>query len=275
MGKITNLLGGHLVKPPSEGYDVFLIAGQSNALGAGLGHKHRLDRPHGNVHQFAGSGRKAGKVLRGEHPLWHHTRAPGVGFGLMFGKLHAEATGRPVLLVPAARGESGFHPHVGFSWDVTDQPGTINLYRFASQQLASALSAHPGSELRAILWHQGEADVWHLGQHEYAVKLDALITGFRDEFGTAPFILGQMSPDRMAEASELFPGYPRIDAAQRDTPTRVPLTAFVEAPHGLFNSPEDKLHFSAEGQRELGRRYYKEYRRLTARLSSPASSNQR
>lgn len=259
MGKILNVLGGRRVKPAAPGYDVFLVAGQSNALGAGVG---QAGPSHPRVHQFAGSGRNAGRTLVGEQPLWHHTRAPGVGFGLTFSALHAEATGKHVLLVPVARGESGFFPQNGFSWDIEDQPGTVNLFNFARQQLAAALAAHPGSDLRGILWHQGESDVRHLGQDEYAVKLDALIAGFRNEFGPVPFILGQMNPDRMAEASAELPGYPLIDAAHRDTPSRVPLARFVDGPAGMFNSADDKLHYSAEGQREMGRRYYDQYRRL-------------
>lgn len=262
MGRITNLMGGRRIKASKRGYDVFLIAGQSNALGAGLGPSNRLDRPHASVHQFAGSGRKVGQVLVGEHPLWHHTRAPGVGFGLTFGRLHAESSSRPVLLVPAARGESGFHPQNGFSWNIEDHPSVVNLYRYACTQVAAALEAHPGSQLSGILWHQGEADVRHLGQQDYSAKLDALIVGFRAQFGEVPFLVGQMNPDRMKEARDELPGYPLIDAAHRDTPNRVPVTRFVEGPGGMFNSPTDKLHYSAAGQRELGRRYYEEYRRL-------------
>lgn len=259
MGRLLNVLGGRRVRPPSGGYDVFLVAGQSNALGAGVGTERRIV---GVVHQFAGSGRNAGRTLVAESPLWHHTRAPGVGFGLTFADLYSEATGRPVLLVPVARGESGFFPQGGFSWDVEDQPGTANLFKFACQQLADALAAHRGSVLRGILWHQGEADVRHLSKDEYAAKLDALIAGFRAEFGQVPFILGQMNPDRMDEARETLPGYPIIDAAHRETPSRVPLTRFVEGPAGMYNSAVDKLHYSAGGQQELGRRYYAEYRRL-------------
>lgn len=259
MGKILNVLGGRRVRPYTRGYDVFLIAGQSNALGAGIGPSHRSSRA---VHQFAGSGRNAGRTLVAEKPMWHHTRAPGVGFDLTFGDLHAEATGRPVLLIPAARGESGFFPKFGYSWDVQDQPDTVNLFKFASKQVASALSVHPGSQLQCILWHQGEADVRHLSENEYATRLDALISGFRTQFGEVPFIVGQMNPDRMAEASDELPGYPGIDAAHRGTPERNPLTGFVAGPSGMFNSADDKLHYSAAGQRELGRRYYAEYRRL-------------
>lgn len=260
MRKLSNLLGGRRATPAKSGYDVFLIAGQSNALGAGLGHDAVLDRAHRNVHQFAGAGRKAGQVLTGAHPLWHHTRAPGVGFGVTFGNLHAEATGRPVLLVPVARGESGFVPQNGFSWDVEDHPDTFNLFRYACRQLDTAVAGGSGRVLRAILWHQGESDVRQgMNSDEYLERMDALITGFRRRFRTVPFILGQMSPDRMAEYGG---GYLDINAAHQAIPRRVELSAFVEAPSGMFNSTDDKIHFNAAGQRELGRRYYDEYLRL-------------
>lgn len=260
MRQLSKVLGGRRATPAEGGYDVFLIAGQSNALGAGMGHDTALDRAHPNVHQFAGSGRKAGQVLTGAHPLWHHTCAPGVGFGVTFGNLHVEATGRPVLLVPAARGESGFVPQNGFSWDVDDHPDTFNLFRYACRQLDAALGEGTGRVLRGILWHQGESDVrQRMNSDEYLERMDALITGFRGRFGTVPFILGQMSPDRMAEHGGT---YLDINTAHHAIPSRVALSAFVEAPSGMFNSTDDKIHFNAAGQRELGRRYYDEYWRL-------------
>lgn len=259
MGKLLNALGGRRVKPSESGYDVFLVAGQSNALGAGAGQDNVLDAPHRNVHHLAGSGRNAGNILAGEHPFWHHTRAPGVGFAQTFGKLHTEATDRPVLIVAAARGEAGFHPDGGMTWDPADTSGATNLYTFAVKQLYIAITANPANVLRGVLWHQGENDSRHLDEAAYADRLDTLIAGLRSEFGMVPFVLGQMSPDRMAEHGG---GYPGIDAAHRNTPSRVPLTAFVKAPTGMYNSEAEKIHFNAAGQRELGRRYYEEYRRL-------------
>lgn len=143
MGKILIALGGRRVKPSATGYDVFLVAGQSNALGAGVGQDQDLDAPHKDVHQFAGSGRNAMRILAGKYPFWHHTRAPGVGFAQTFGKLHTEATGRPVLLVPVARGESGFYPQGGYTWDPDDATGTPNLFTFACKQLHLVLTTAP------------------------------------------------------------------------------------------------------------------------------------
>lgn len=264
MGKLLNALGGRRVTPCEAGYDVFLVAGQSNALGAGVGQDKVLDAPHRNVHQFAGSGRNAGNIVAGEHPFWHHTRAQGVGFSQTFGKLHTEAAGRPVLIVPTARGEAGFHPDAGLTWDPEDTTGATNLYKFAVKQLYMALTTHPANVLRGVLWHQGENDSRYLDETAYAARLDSLINALRAEFGTVPFILGQMSPDRMAEHGG---GYPGIDAAHRSTPSRVPLAAFVEAPAGMYNSEAEKIHFNAAGQRELGRRYYREFTRLAGLVS--------
>lgn len=264
MGKISTVLGGRRVQPSSSGYDVFLVAGQSNALGAGAGQDKVLDAPHPNVHQLAGSGRNAGRIVAGEYPFWHHTRSQGVGFCQTFGRHHTEAAGRSVLIVPAARGEVGFHPEGGMTWDPADTTGATNLYKFAVKQLYIALTAHPANVLRGVLWHQGENDSRFLDEATYAQRLDSLIYGLRSEFGTVPFIVGQMSPDRMAEH---VGGYPGIDAAHRATPSRVPLAAFVGAPSGMYNSRTDKLHFNAEGQRELGRRYYREFKRLAGLAS--------
>jgi len=198
-------------------------------------------------------------VVAASDPLLHQQKATGVGFGMTFAKLHAGATGRPVLLVPVARGSSGFHPADGFTWDRHDISGAFNLYDFAGDQLAAALATHPENRLAGILWHQGENDARN--PDGYAAKLDALIAGLRARFGMAPFILGQMSPDRMAEVAEEVPGYRVVDAVHRDTPNRHPAVSFVEAPAGMFNSETEKIHFNAAGQRELGRRYYEEYRR--------------
>ncbi|MCA4133054.1 sialate O-acetylesterase [Arthrobacter sp. M4] len=266
MGRLMNALGGRRAKPSNDGYDVYLIAGQSNALGAGVtDFDPHLDRADSMVHQFAGCGRKAGQILEGTHPLWHFTRATGVGFGVEFGNRAAGASGKHVLLVPTARGETGFFPHNGFTWDPNDKSGAVNLFEFACRQLSKALATHPANRLRGVLWHQGEADTWHLELDEYAAMLDHLIVGFRTRFGEVPFIIGQMSPDRMSEGlAEGIVGYPKIDAAHRDTPRRMSLTAFVEAPAGLYNSANDKVHFSAAGQREFGLRYFEAYQQLAS-----------
>ena len=54
-----------------------------------------------------------------------------------------------------------------------------------------------------------------------------------------------------------------IDAVHADTPNRWPLCTFVPGPRDSYNSPDDR-HYSAAGQRELGRRMWQQYREMCA-----------
>lgn len=236
---------------------VVAILGQSNAQGAGIGYDPVLDTPHPMVMQLPARGLRRGITVATE-PLTHPVKiGQRVGPGLTFGKLMHAATRQPILLVPYAEGQTGFHPTNGRTWDPDDTTAKRNLYREGKVQIARALRG--GNELAAIIWHQGEDDTWHLTQEQYAARLDRLIDDLRASFRTVPFIIGQMNPDRMAEGND---GYPGINAAHADTPNRRPLTAFVEGPTGMFNSAEEKIHYSAAGQRELGRRYWAAYEGL-------------
>lgn len=225
------------------------ILGQSNALGCGVG---APTPPHPMVHQWPGSGRTRGAVVAGVDPLFHHTPARGVGFGTTFGRELSASTGTGVLLVPTARGESGFTSIDGHTWDPRDRSTKVNLFDFASTQIESAL-ALPKTTLTAVLWHQGESDVPHMDAAQYCDALDALIEALRERFGAVPFLVGQMSPDRMAEGHRNYPGINSVHATVADRHT---LSSFVEGPVGMFNSDDEKIHYSASGQRELGNRMW-------------------
>ena len=54
-----------------------------------------------------------------------------------------------------------------------------------------------------------------------------------------------------------------VDAVHADTPNRWPLCTFVAGPRDSYNSPDDR-HYSAAGQRELGRRMWQQYREMCA-----------
>ncbi|OZE89996.1 hypothetical protein CH298_13520 [Rhodococcoides fascians] len=240
---------------PRDSYQAVAILGQSNALGCGIG---APTAPHPMVHQWPGSGRTRGAVVTGVDPLFHHTPARGVGFGTTFGRELATSTGTGVLLIPAARGESGFTPIDGHTWDPRDRTSKVNLFDFASTQIESAV-ALPNTTLTAVLWHQGESDVPHMDGAQYSDALDALVHALRERFGAVPFLVGQMSPDRMAEGHA---NYPVINAVHASIAERHALSSFVEGPVGLFNSDEEKIHYSAAGQRELGTRMWNAYRKL-------------
>ena len=237
-----------------EPYLVVVVLGQSNAHGAGVGlDRDGLDAPHPRVHQWAASGRSKNTVVAGSNPLFHEVPSKAVGFGPTFAGHLADATGRPVLLVPYARGDSGFARIHGISWDPSDTGARVNLFHDAMTRIRSGMNLAAGNELAAVLWHQGESDVPLLTGPTYAEKLDLLIDTVRAHFGEVPFVLGQMVPEEIEGGHA---NYPVIDAVHADTPRRRASVAYVPGPRNLYNSETEKIHYNAAGQRELGRRMW-------------------
>jgi len=256
--------------PRKAGADVVLLVGQSNMQGAGLPYDPALDAGFDGVEQLAGSGPYAGKVLPAEDSLFHVTQylfggSPAVGPGMEFGRqlwLHQEAA-RKVLLVPAARGGTGFAGNADYSWDPDNKAAAVNLARRAADACARALALNPSHRLAAILWHQGEADAMaRVDERWYRRKLLQLIDLFRAELGPVPFLAGGMVPEWITAS----PSARGIDRVHRSISSERPLTAFVEGPQGAATAG-DIIHYSAAGARELGLRYFRAYSKLTGGLS--------
>jgi hypothetical protein len=247
---------------PDRPYLVVPILGQSNAFGMGFPlDPAGLDKPHPLVHQWAMCGPSKNTVVAGVDPLFHEIPGKGVGFGVTFAKRLADETGRAVLLIPGARGDTSFTPKNGYTWDIDDTATRVNLYRQAIRAIDAALEHHPGSEVAVVLWHQGETDVPLMSAPAYQRKLDALIDAMREAYGgELPFLLGQMVPDEMEISHK---DYTAINAVHADTPNRRGRTAFVPGPRSAINSPTDR-HYSAAGQRELGQRMWSAYREMCA-----------
>jgi hypothetical protein len=249
---------GIAVAAPEQPYLIVPILGQSNAYGMGLGRDPAgADRPHPLVHQWAMSGPSKGTVVAGVDPLFHEVPGTGVGFGVTFAKQLAGETGRVVLLIPGARGDTAFSPKNGYTWDVDDTGTRTNLYRNAMSAIDGAIARCPGSTVAVVLWHQGESDVPLMAGPVYQQKLDRLIDDIRARYGAnLPFLLGQMVPEEMELSHKDYSG---IDAVHADTPNRRTDTAFIPGPRSRINGGEDR-HYNAEGQRELGRRMWIAYR---------------
>lgn len=245
------------VPPPSRPYLVVPILGQSNAFGMGLPlDPTGADKPHPMVHQWANSGPSKNSVVLGADPLLHETPARRVGFGVTFAKALTEATGRAVLLVPCARGDTSFHPKNGYTWDIDDTRTRRNLYREAVRAVDAALLQYPGSTVAVVLWHQGETDVPLTEPAVYQAKLDALFDDLRVRYGDlTPIILGGMVPEEMEFSGKDYTG---INAVHVDTPNRKPRTAFVPGKPNSFNSDVDR-HYNAAGLHALGQDMWRAY----------------
>jgi len=252
---------GIAVPEPPQPYLIVPILGQSNAYGMGRGlDLDGPDRPHPRVHQWAMCGRSEGTVVGAVDPLLHEM--PGrqvVGFGMTFAKKLADATGRTVLLIPGARGDTSFTPKNGFTWDPADRVTRRNLYWNAVAAIDRALDRYPGSRVEAVLWHQGETDVPLMDAATYQVKLDSLIDDLRGRYGVdLPVVLGQMVPEEMELSGK---DYAPIDAVHADTPRRRARTAFVPGRRGYINGGVDR-HYNADGVRHMGADMWGTYRRL-------------
>ena len=262
---------GIAVQRPEQPYLIVPLLGQSNAYGMGVGlDPTGLDRPHPLVHQWAMSGPSKGTAVAGVDPLFHEVPGKGVGFGVTFAKRLADETGRAVLLIPGARGDTAFSPKNGYTWDVDNTSTRTNLYHRAISAIDAAIAAYPGSTVAVALWHQGESDVPLMAASVYQKKLDRLIDDIRARYGQdLPFLLGQMVPEEMEQSHK---DYSAINAVHIDTPSRRPRAAFIDGPVGCINGGEDR-HYNAAGQRELGRRMWTSYSEMCAdRLAGYASA---
>ena len=67
-----------------------------------------------------------------------------------------------------------------------------------------------------------------------------------------------MGPEEMERSTK---DYSAINAVHEGTPVRVPRTAFVKGPRAAYNSETDR-HYSAKGQRALGRAMWSAYRAM-------------
>lgn len=284
------------------GYDVILLIGQSNMVGTARTETTNalLDYTSPRIEQW-GQSTSAGTNERpclAQDPLQH---ADGLGVGgslsMSFARWYENglAAGRKVLLVPCAWGGTGFsNPNtattsiggasVTLNW-LANTPG--NLLDLAIKRVNRAMAYHPimnpapayaGStpptpspynSLKAVLWHQGENDVFtSVSEAQYRAYLQDLVADVRTRVSGAsdatPFIVGLPTPAFVASNSNAGPivvlpkvgnvayfGRPNCGFADSLTPTPLAMNA------------ENNIHFSSQGSRDYGARYYERFLRMT------------
>jgi hypothetical protein len=241
---------GVLSNGVTVGYDVILLIGQSNMVGRTGPIDPALDATDSRIKQY-GSNRQVLEVA--QDPLDHlDETANTVGPGLSLAKHYADnylASGREVLLVPAADGGTSFG--TGFWRD--GGTGYTNAIARANE----ALSLGVDTRIVMMAWHQGESDM-AMTEADYASDLDVLIGGFRSSITGAtdcPFIVGEVSPS----SAQYGAG---VAAALLDTPNRVSTAGYVSTSDLPLSG--DNLHFSASSSRTLGVRYSEVYGGLSA-----------
>ncbi len=245
------------------GYDVFLIAGQSNTL-AGCCVEAGEVIVHEDVLQLGRYGENNLQIIPAVDPLEHHSLMENkIGFATTFASLYANAylaSDRKVLLIPAGKGGTGFADD---NWNPGD-----TLYNDAVMRTNHVLNKIPHTKLKGILWHQGERDILKHNRG-YEESLDNMLNTLRKDITHAdentPIILGGMVPywvdqkKRRREEQKII----------MDTPNRISNVWFAN-PYKPFviekpDNTVDDIHYDAAGQKELGVRYFNAWQQVLAK----------
>lgn len=258
---LVPLTSPNLLRPADIGYDVILLAGQSNMRGSEVAFDAvRYDVVNPRVWTWPAYGQEVGLLKVATEPLSHPGAGTvGVGPGFSFAHWYAGAvpSNRRVLLVPAAVASTALAA-VGAPWNVTTAaPASLYLDAKAAAKAALA-AAGANARVTAILWCQGEADAGA----GYQAALDALVAGFRADFPAAAFVVLQMAPDFIA-ANPSTAGV--VNAVHIDTPRRLLNSGFADG-STVFGPSVDGTHYTGRNQRENGRRLVAAYFRAVSNV---------
>jgi len=239
------------VKPPIDKskFYLFLLAGQSNM--AGRGKVEPVDTlPNPKVLTLNSSG----EWEVAKDPIHFDRSYAGVGPGLTFGKLMAEAdTSTYVGLIPCAVGGSSIN-----SWlPALDTAKTGKNYKVA---ISRTITATKSGTLKGIIWHQGETDCTEKGVVNYQKKLIDVVNGLRSDLKNPrlTFIAGELptfqtqKPDKEKKL-QFNPYVAPINAVLQNLKSILRDFNYVLATN--TDHIGDYLHFNAASARLMGERY--------------------
>lgn len=241
------------VDPNDIGFDIILLAGQSNMSGRGASDA-AVDIADSRVFQWDATN---SKIISASASLLHYefpTNDTKIGPGLWIGRSYAAGSppNRPVLLVPAASGGTSIVAGASVTWNA-GSPGGTNYEAAitrANNAITAAVALYPNSRFVGVIWHQGESDADNsVSQTNYTNALTAVIAGFRARITGASsswFVIGGMCPEVITAGSA---NYTPIDLAHKAVAAAVTKCYFVAGPTG---QKLDAWHYTAAGARQLG-----------------------
>lgn len=241
----------------SLGYDVWLIAGQSNAAGAATPIDPAFEYIDPRIEQWGLLGNYYNKQIVASDPLkFPEGLTTTLSAGLHFARLFVNtlAPNRKVLLVPAAWGGTGL---VGGRW----QPGNPggDLYEQAIAATNLAVTSNPNNVFRGVLFAQGETEADNgTIPGDWITAIDALITGFRSRIVggvNSLFLVGGMVPSWVGGIARRN----AIDAAHKNIPNRIERSWYIPGVINADNTPNglgiERIHYGADGLRQIGKQY--------------------
>jgi Carbohydrate esterase, sialic acid-specific acetylesterase len=218
--------------------DVFLIAGQSNALGMGVAAQSPAVAP-GQVLQVCG-----GTISDANDPVG----SEGTGSAWpMFGIYYSSVTGRKVAFIPAAVGDSDQCAQTDLSthsnWDASGSLWAASVTAL-NDGLKILTDADHAPSFCGVLWSQGENDgmgihVGNITAEDYVRCLRAMIARYRNAriggtiYPKMPFYISQTGADYYVD-NGVNPCYGQIRAAQAAVAANDPYTIIGFADAHLF-----------------------------------------
>lgn len=226
----------------------FLLIGQSNMAGRGMINE---VKPIQNRHIYI--------IRNGLWRPWYlpiHWDDPAAGtclaetFADTYQKEHPEVD---VGLIPCAEGGTCLDQWL---------PGTP-LFESAVFQ---AKQAQQSSEVKGILWHQGEADCKEDRFPFYEEKCAYILQSVRDALNLnhVPLLVGGLGDFlSKCELDCALKNYIHVNRALESIAEKMPRCGFVSAVDLAANL--DNLHFCAEALHTFGRRYYDVFKRIDSK----------
>ena len=232
--------------PSKKNVWIFLLAGQSNM--AGRGQVEPQDTvPDKRIMTI----NLKGQLILAKEPL--HLQEPGnegLDCGLSFARTMIKNLPPKisVLVIPTAIGGSSVSKWLGDSL-------YRNVHLLTNFREKMAIGKKYGV-VKAVLWHQGEADATPQKIPLYKNRLKELFTDFRTAAGNAslPVLLGELGPFKYN-----LEGFLKINAVMKDYAVTDNYSAVI--PTGDLKDKGDSLHFNSESQRIMGQRFAEEYLR--------------
>ena len=166
-----------------------------------------------------------------------------MGPAYSFAKAITNKTGRPLGLVVNARGGSSINSWMKGAKD--------NYYDEALSRIRQAMKF---GTLKAIIWHQGEADCSN--PEAYKQKLISLVKDLREDLGmpNLPVVVGQISQWNWTKREA---GTVPFNQMIKKVSSYNPYSDWVSSKGLGWYKDEKDPHFNTEAQLLLGKRYAK------------------
>ena len=255
-------------------YDLYLLIGQSNMAGRG----EMID---GDAAAITGAYllNSANEIEPASNPINRYSSAiatsdnEAFSLGASFARAIYQETGRKVLLVSNARGSTDIEQWDGVVGNEEIGKEDYNLEDYFETTIARVKAAiAKGGKLKAILWHQGCADLTEANT-TYMATLQTLVANYRAELGDVPFYAGELGKWRGWQSVKDFNGMIQTIG------TNISNTDWVSS-EGLKNlaSEADQNngkggpHFDRASQIVLGERYAEKVLKRVYGIDYTASS---